>query len=1755
MGGHWLAGWFTMTGLFKYSRAVALGVYALLAASPAAESSVQQPRLRIPVLEGELSANIIDRGTAVPVLVEVRDENDLPVSDALVLFLLRDTETATLDGGRQQVEVTTDAAGQARVSVNPLASGRVELQVTARFAGATASRTIVQNNYQTVADAEAAGETVSDPTATAPTATTTAGGGSGLGTGAIVGIVAAAGGVVAACATGRCGGGDDDYYVPTPSPPPPPPPTVTLVLTPEEISEAEGVSRVTARLSGATSEAVTLTVSASAVSPATSSDFALSLNRELRIGAGQTTSTGTVTVTAVDNGEDHADREVRVTAAVTGASVAAPSARTLTIADDEGAPTVTLVLTPEEISEAEGVSRVTARLSGATSEAVTLTVSASAVSPATSSDFALSLNRELRIGAGQTTSTGTVTVTAVDNGEDHADREVRVTAAVTGASVAAPSARTLTIADDEGAPTVTLVLTPEEISEAEGVSRVTARLSGATSEAVTLTVSASAVSPATSSDFALSLNRELRIGAGQTTSTGTVTVTAVDNGEDHADREVRVTAAVTGASVAAPSARTLTIADDEGAPTVTLVLTPEEISEAEGVSRVTARLSGATSEAVTLTVSASAVSPATSSDFALSLNRELRIGAGQTTSTGTVTVTAVDNGEDHADREVRVTATVRGPSGVAAPLARTLTITDDEEAPEVNLSVSPMRVREDAGKPQVTVTAEFSPPHRFPLDQTVVVEVTMAGNPPFKLSIPGGETQGSLKLNLDLTTLDDNVVRDDRNVPITGRVPGLELKVNPAELTIEDDDEAPEVILSASPPDVREEASATVVTVTAEFSTEKVFPDDRTVTVTVGRPDDTATPDRDYAAVPRSFTITIPALEASGTGEFVLTPIADGQPEDADGEWITVWGDWDVGTTVRPTRVVLIEPDPTSTVTLSVEPFSVSEGESVDVFVTAALSPPRSEETIVTLSLGGTAIREVDYRIDPYRALTIEIPAGATTSSRIRLMGLVALDDAVFDDQETIVLNGTAPGVTVEEDTIQLRDRELIHWNWGAVPDSISEGHDQGSAVALSFDLARPQPRDMTVIVSLQGSAVPYVDYDLEQLEGVSAQGNTLRIVIPANQTNGTGRLVLQALSDGLCEPDETIELSLTTPDHGPFTSVTVLDTTDGCANQEAGGGAAGAAAPRGPAVREPLAPLTLMAGGHVAAVGLAGAFTGDDLTYVIESSDPAVAAVWLAGDAATVASVGEGTATVTVRASNDLGTAVQTFAVMVVTDPAESLAAEAALAAVGRGLLTGIVSTVERRFRGAGEARTVVVAGQPVPLGHARPGGTGFVPLSMLGARSAEDVDAAAADAAMRAAAGQGMVSPSAQRMLPSRGMTVDDLLRGSAFALSLGSGQGAAGEAAPAGGARWTLWGGGDARSFRGAPAGAEYDGDLLTGHLGVDVQRRGWLAGVALSRSAATAGYGFDGVVSGAGALETTLTNVQPYVRWSPRRGTEVWTIAGVGGGSLSNLRPHVADRLETGDLSMRLGVAGVRQALPAVGRVDVAVRGDVGMLRLATGDGTGLIDGLSVDARRLRVGLEASRSVSLGGATLAPFAEVGGRHDGGDGQTGTGLELAGGLRLGALGSRLAVEARGHVLAVHTASGYAERGGSVTATLTPSGQAGGRGLAVTVLPRWGAPGGAGTLWLDDALGRYGMSSGPGSGAGALDTRVAYGFGVGRQVLAPFSEVGRSAGGYRRLRMGAQLLGDGGLRLEVGGERLERGVSGGTADHRFLLVGGMSF
>ena len=390
-------------------------------------------------------------------------------------------------------------------------------------------------------------------------------------------------------------------------------PVVNMSPSPATIAENRGVSTVSAWLGYAVDHDVTVTVRVETGDLSSSEDYTLSENRTLTIAAGSRQSTGTVTVTAVDNPVDGPDlKRVWVHGSVSGLEgVTEASARTLYIEDDDTTG-VTLVLTPPSISENNGESTVTATLNGTVSDDVTVTVAAAPVAPAVAADFTLS-GTTLTIEAGETSSTGTVTITAHDDNRYGPAKTVTVTGILTGSTdVAAPAAQTLTITEDGAAPTLTLELDPASISENGGETTVTATLDAPSSVDVILAVSAAAVEPAVANDFRLSGSRQLTIRAGQLESTGTVTVAAEDDNVHAPDRTVTVTAAVEDgpAGLATPAAQTLTITEDENMPTVTLVLEPASISEDGGETAVKATLNVASSEAVTVTVTAAPVSPA-----------------------------------------------------------------------------------------------------------------------------------------------------------------------------------------------------------------------------------------------------------------------------------------------------------------------------------------------------------------------------------------------------------------------------------------------------------------------------------------------------------------------------------------------------------------------------------------------------------------------------------------------------------------------------------------------------------------------------------------------------------------------------------------------------------------------------------------------------------------------------------------------------------------------------------------------------------------------------------------------------------------------------------------------------------------------------------------------------------------------------------------------------------------------------------------
>ena len=128
--------------------------------------------------------------------------------------------------------------------------------------------------------------------------------------------------------------------------------------------------------------------------------------------------------------------------------------------------------------------------------------------------------------------------------------------------------------------------------------------------------------------------------------------------------------------------------------------------------------------------------------------------------------------------------------------------------------------------------------------------------------------------------------------------------------------------------------------------------------------------------------------------------------------------------------------------------------------------------------------------------------------------------------------------------------------------------------------------------------------------------------------------------------------------------------------------------------------------------------------------------------------------------------------------------------------------------------------------------------------------------------------------------------------------------------------------------------------------------------------------------------------------------------------------------------------------------VKLKSDAMWVRTESDATTGL-KGATGDVSRLRLGLAADRTFETGtGGTLTPSAEVGLRHDGGDAETGTGVEVGAQLRYAA--GALVIEGAVRTLLAHEESGYEEWGASGAIRLAPS--ASGCGLSLSVAPRWG-------------------------------------------------------------------------------------------------------
>ena len=374
----------------------------------------------------------------------------------------------------------------------------------------------------------------------------------------------------------------------------------------------------------------------------------------------------------------------------------------------------------------------------------------------------------------------------------------------------------------------------------------------------------------------------------------------------------------------------------------------------------------------------------------------------------------------------------------------------------------------------------------------------------------------------------------------------------------------------------------------------------------------------------------------------------------------------------------------------------------------------------------------------------------------------------------------------------------------------------------------------------------------------------------------------------------------------------------------------------------------------------------------------------------------------------------------------------------------------------------------------------------------------------------------------MQSHTMTARDALLGSSFSLT--------GEADASGGSM-AFWGRAAQGRFDGREGTFSLDGEVTTGMLGADYARGRLLLGLALAQSEGEGDYrdtdidprpdgqtcpdGVDsGLCSGAvragdGEVEASLTAAIPYASLQASERLKLWGAAGYGSGEVT-LKTALGGSYRS-DTSWSMAAAGLRGDLlapPTEGSGPaLALTSDALWTRTAS-EKTRDLAASNSDATRLRLGLEGSYRFAMeGGGDLTPKLEIGARHDGGDAETGFGVEIGGGIAWVDPGLGLSLDVSGRTLIAHGNDDLKDRGYAASLAFDPD-PATRRGPSLSLRQEFGGQANGG---LDVLFAPATLDERPGGEQTSRWTaEAAYGFPTfgGRFTGSPHAGLGLSTG-----------------------------------------------
>ena len=521
---------------------------------------------------------------------------------------------------------------------------------------------------------------------------------------------------------------------------------------------------------------------------------------------------------------------------------------------------------------------------------------------------------------------------------------------------------------------------------------------------------------------------------------------------------------------------------------------------------------------------------------------------------------------------------------VTATVSSTEVTEDSDEEPEVSalqtvqadleLSVNPASVREDAGETDIEVTVAVTDDTAVDADTYVLLSISGEGlNTRYligltTLRIPAGEKRATEILTL--TPINDDVIDADLPIVISGNAGGGKTVESTTLTLIDDDKDSQNIHLSVDVAELTRFDDATEITVTATLDG-KVLNEATSFSLIIGdHPDladdpntdidddgdmDDADATKDNREAQRDVdysvtlaSLTIPRNAVSGTATITITPqnqlpgtIRVASPDndtDADAPGIQIADD---GLTLSPVDIK-IKKEVAATadaITLSQESVREDAGATT-IEVNVSLTDASVEDETVGLAVladgadlpsgdtvTGTPLRDVDYTLVFGESLTI--PAGATEGTTT--FTITPTNDTDVAAHGSIYIQITV-GAVLAIRTIAIVDDDANSMNIAltANPAAISEGAGT-TDVTLTGTLDGKVFDDdvvmlLTIDADINGDGAVNDD-DAAATRDVDYSATVRPLTIPAGSVSGTTTITITPIDDRSVEADETIRLTV----------------------------------------------------------------------------------------------------------------------------------------------------------------------------------------------------------------------------------------------------------------------------------------------------------------------------------------------------------------------------------------------------------------------------------------------------------------------------------------------------------------------------------------------------------------------------------------------------------------------------------------------------